>query len=377
VNTVIEEIARRWEGRFHNHRQVLASEARGGPAAPELTRERRRLEVHRLEAPQLGRVVLYFQEFRATRPELAHRQRVVSLVVDPEAGCVRAEQLFLRGGPTYDRPPLEASAVAELSPEAFERHPGCDLFFRHEPEPDRWRGGMRPGACVYPHPDDGPVCADFEMLLHPDQLWYRDRSVRVADGTVRGEVDGFSWLLFDRAEAPILRPRLLEQQGVWRGTFRRTDADGSLQETFPSEIVIRVLGDAGNGAGEGVPRYHQTNLYRPENGPERRIEAHGTIADGRVWFRGSSYEGWAMDLDSGGHGRSCLIVMHSLDGSGPDVHEIVSLSEDGLHRARCAQFLRGGRLVGRTLIEEEKVSDDWRTWDAGRTLSPPPPAAGG
>ena len=110
--TQLETIAARWQGAFHNRRQVAASLARGGPPAPELTREPRTMVVERLVAPQLGEVVLYFQEFRAGTPRLAHRQRVVVLRVDPQRGQVRAEQLFFRGGPTDDRPPLEASRVA-------------------------------------------------------------------------------------------------------------------------------------------------------------------------------------------------------------------------------------------------------------------------
>jgi hypothetical protein len=121
MDALIQEIARRWTGSFHNHRQVMASEARGGSPAPELTRERREMDVHRLDAPQLGDTVLYFQEFRASQPGLAHRQRVMSLVVDHQLQCVRAEQLFFRDGPTYDRPPLEACVVAAMPEEAFRR----------------------------------------------------------------------------------------------------------------------------------------------------------------------------------------------------------------------------------------------------------------
>ncbi|MFN9637005.1 MAG: CpcT/CpeT family chromophore lyase, partial [Synechococcaceae cyanobacterium] len=142
----IEAILALWQGRFDNSRQVAATLARGGAPAPELTRERRRLEVQRLEAPQLGAVVLYLQEFRASRPEVAQRQRVLTLVWDGAAGAVRAEQWFFAEGPTYDRPPLAPAAVAGLAPAAFQRQPGCDLFFTHAPELGSWRGAMRPGA---------------------------------------------------------------------------------------------------------------------------------------------------------------------------------------------------------------------------------------
>lgn len=353
----LETIAARWQGAFHNRRQVAANVARGGPAAPELTRELRTMEVERLEAPQLGEVVLYFQEFRASAPQLAHRQRVVVLREDPGRGSVRAEQLFFRGGPTYDRPPLAASQVRTLGPEAFDRHPGCDLLFEAEPALDRFRARMDPGACRYRHPQDGEVCAEFEMLLLPDQLWYRDRSLRLADGSVRGEIDGFSWLLFDRVpggdglEAAGL-PALVGQQGVWRGTFRRYDADGELVESVPSTVTIRVLREAGHW------RYHQSNLLGSGDAPQRRIEARGEIHSGRVWFESERYRGWAMDLPGEQPAAGSLLVMHPHDPADPEVHEIISCSPDGRRRWRVAQRLRDGRLLGRTAIDEEKVTGD-------------------
>lgn len=355
--TQLETIAARWQGSFHNRRQVAATIARGGPAAPELTRELRTMVVERLQAPQLGAVVLYFQEFRASAPQLAQRQRVVVLGIDPQRGAVRAEQLFFRGGPTYDRPPLAASLVAELGPEAFDRHPGCDLFFTAEPALDRFRARMDPGACRYHHPQDGEVCAEFEMLLHADQLWYRDRSLRLADGSVRGEVDGFSWLLFDRAEAAAglaeaTLPALVRQRGIWRGTFRRYDAEGVLRETFPSTITIRVSQDAGRWL------YHQSNLHGTEDAPLRRIEAHGEIHSGRVWFASERYQGWAMDLPGEEPAAGSLLVMHPRDPADPDIHETIRCSPDGRRRWRVSQLLKEGQLVGRTLIDEERLTEE-------------------
>ncbi len=122
----VEAIAQRWIGRFDNRRQVRATLIRGGPAVPELTREHRSLEVVRLAAPQLGEVNLYLQECRATVPGLAHRQRVMRLRVADGGEGVRAEQLFFREGPAYDRPLLPADQVRTLGEEAFTRYPGTD-----------------------------------------------------------------------------------------------------------------------------------------------------------------------------------------------------------------------------------------------------------
>jgi len=361
-----------WQGCFDNGRQVAATLARGGPAAPELPRERRWLEVQRLEAPQLGQEVLVLQEFRASRPELAQRQRVLSLVWEEARQAVRAEQLFFATGPTYDRPPLVAEAVAALPPEAFVRHPGCDLFFRWEGEQQRWRAAMLPGACRYCHPGDGEVVVEYEMLLQKDQLWYRDRSLRVADGSVRGEIDGFSWLLFDRLPpgaprpdlraAALLPKALMAQQGVWQGSFRRYDCVGACYETFASTIVVRMEERSGQ------LHYHQSNHYRWPDGSEQTFDSEGEIRDGRVWFRNGQLEGWAMELPEGGlagDGSSAAVLrMWSREAGGAQQVELIQVSPDGWRRHRLFQSVRDGEVVRRTVIDEEKITDDWRAWDA-------------
>jgi hypothetical protein len=50
---------------------------------------------------------------------------------------------------------------------------------------------------------------------------------------------------------------------------------------------------------------------------------------------------------------------------GSSLYEIVTNSPDGQHRHRSAQVLRDGRVVRRTLIDEEKVTDDWRSYRLG------------
>jgi hypothetical protein len=367
----VEAIAQRWVGRFDNRRQVQASLARGGPPAPELTREHRSLEVVRLAAPQLGEAILYLQECRATAPGLAHRQRVMRLRVADGAQGVRAEQLFFREGPAYDRPLLPADQVRTLGEEAFTRYPGCDLFFCFEPEHNRWRGAMQPGTCRYHHPQDGEVCAEFAMLLPEDQLWYRDRSLRLRDGGIRGEVDGFSWLLFDRlpaipGEAPATNsetmedlvglglPALARQMGVWTGTFRRYDAEGHLLDSFPSTVEQRLDRQ------DGRWHYRQWSRFPLAATEPRQIEACGEILDGRLHFTSGRLRGWAMDVPEAP--GTTVLLMTSCDGSDLLMQEISQLADGGRRRFRVSQTLQGGRLVGRSLIDEHKVGEASDSW---------------
>lgn len=159
------------------------------------------------------------------------------------------------------------------------------MYFVWEAELQRYRGGMLPRACKYLHEGSGKVYADSEMLLMPNALWYRDRSIKLADGTMHGEIDGFSWVLFDRNDSAAnqLIARLI---GVWKGTFRRYYADSKLTATFPSEIFARLKNE------NGVARYHQTNHYQLPDSKEQVIESFGDVRDGRIWFTNERVDGW-------------------------------------------------------------------------------------
>jgi hypothetical protein len=362
----IREIAERWAGDYDNHLQVRANLERSGARGPELTVERRTMKVVRLDAPQLGKDVLFLEEYRDATPGKAHRQRVVSLEWDEKRAQVRARQFFF-GGARYDREPLDPARVALMRREDFNlARPFCDLWFSWEGRYDRYRGAMQPRTCVSEHETDGMVTAEFEMLLYGSELWYRDRSIKV-DGTIRGEIDGFSWLLFTRRGAP----HIARQAGVWRGTFRRYDADGRLAEEFPAEITMRVI------PGDGRLLYHQTNVYRPPGKPPETLENFGEVRDGKIHFGNDRLDAWKMDVPGDSSGRSAVLLMDYKDGSGMYMHQIVSLSDDGRFRSRTAQYLVKGRIVRRTLIDEEKLTDDWRAYDAsiGRAPSTGQPQA--
>jgi hypothetical protein len=233
--------------------------------------------------------------------------------------------------------------VAALEEDAFIRWPACDLWFRYEPAWQRWRGAMRPGSCRYPHPVDGEVCAEFAMLLSADQLWYRDRSLRLSDGGIRGEVDGFSWLLFDRLPAT-------EGLGGDAGPMDRE-----------ALVAFGLPARAGQmGLWEGRWHYSQTSLF-PEaaDGPQR-IEASGWIEGGRLCFPSDRLSSWAMDVpDAPG---TSVLLFESRDGSNLRLQEISQLVDEGRRRFRTTQTLRDGQLLSRTHMEERRTSDDWRNW---------------
>lgn len=197
---MIADIASRWTGAFDNHRQIDHNATWGGPKAPELSDEKRELNVWRVDMPELGDTVLFFEEYRATEPGTAHRQRVTSLVWDEKYQQIRALQYFFSNGPEYARKKIDPAEIEKMGRSDFQHMSTCDLFFHWDEENQRYQGSMHAYSCTYDHVLSGMVFAEFDMLLYPGQLWYRDRSIKLSDNKVRGSIDGFSYLRFDRKE---------------------------------------------------------------------------------------------------------------------------------------------------------------------------------
>jgi hypothetical protein len=352
----IDEIIEQWVGQYDNHQHVAANIAMGGPTAPEFTHEKREIIVEKISAPQFGKNVLFLEEYRQTLPNLASRQRVMSLVWDEIQKKVRIIQYFFKTG-SYDRKPLKADFVAKLPLTDFDLIGRCDLFFEWDEKNKRYRAGMTPQACTYEHQVDGPVYADYEMLLYPNQMWYRDRSIRQKNGTIRGEIDGFSWLRFDKKTNSLITkqtfeahfPVISKQIGTWKGRFRRYDADGKLTADFVSEITVKL--DLKN---KEKP-YQQTNKYTYEDGRTQTIESSGRIEGDKLIFENAQIEGWANDPSADTNKNTTLMYMKYKDGTGLYVYEIITVSDDGKQRSRATQYMKDGKTIRRTLIDEVKT----------------------
>lgn len=152
-------------------------------------------------------------------------------------------------------------------------------------------------------------------------------------------------------------PVLARHEGVWEGWFRRVDADGRIIEEFQSRVIVRYLEDDG-----GLTAYHQSNCYKLPDGNWQRIETHGTMADGRLVFDSPRVIGWCIDDPTDPNRRSALMYMDFLGTPGLHVYEMMQISDCGGYRTRVAQFLKAGRTVSRTLIDEVRTGT-WQDLD--------------
>lgn len=105
--------------------------------------------------------------------------------------------------------------------------------------------------------------------------------------------------------------------------------------------------------------------YLLPDGKEQVIESFGEVRDGRISFANERVDGWSMDAVGDTTRRMTMLNMTMKDGS--YVHEVISLSDDGKQRSRATQFLKDGKILRRTLIDEEKVTDDWAAYETERS----------
>ena len=164
----------------------------------------------------------------------------------------------------------------------------------------------------------------------------------------------------DAAALKQALPIMAMNEGVWDGMYRRYGPDGALMAAFKSRVVMRYRDDA-----PADQMYHQTNLYEFPDGKRQVIESYGQF-DGEKLTFGSDRDisGWAADDKTDPNGRTCLLYMDVNSPTpqlekGTHCYELVQMSECGQYRLRAAQYMKDGKLVMRTLIDEQRVTTDW------------------
>ena len=147
-------------------------------------------------------------------------------------------------------------------------------------------------------------------------------------------------------------PYLARNEGVWEGYYRYYDAAGNKIDEHKSRLVCRIKNDRD---------YHQTNLYRWADGRKENRDFPATIEGSRLVFT-SEIIGWAEAVDLDEHKRT--MMLHWTRNNEPDLYlyEMIQLSDDGEARARVWQWFKSDRLMQRTLIDEVRVSTDWKAY---------------
>jgi hypothetical protein len=149
-------------------------------------------------------------------------------------------------------------------------------------------------------------------------------------------------------------PLLARHEGVWDGWYRLYDAQGQKIDEHRSRLLCRF-------PDTGPYAYHQTNHYRWADGRSEIREFPAHVQGERIVFAGDLIEGWAADVTLDDKHRTTMLHWRRKgDPAGIYLYEMIQLSDDGRSRSRVWQSFREGRLLQRTLIDEERVGHDWR-----------------
>lgn len=148
-------------------------------------------------------------------------------------------------------------------------------------------------------------------------------------------------------------PLLAKHEGVWDGSYRHYDADGNKVDEHRSRLVCRF-------PEHGEVPYHQTNHYTWADGRTEVRDFPAAYRDGRVWFDNELIAGWAAEVGLDEFDRTVMLYWQRKGEPDLYLYEMIQLSDDGRSRSRVWQWIKAGRIHMRTLIDEEKVSDDCR-----------------
>ncbi|MDX1291224.1 MAG: DUF3598 domain-containing protein [Hyphomonas sp.] len=157
------------------------------------------------------------------------------------------------------------------------------------------------------------------------------------------------------SELRKILPLLARHEGVWEGVYRVYDADGNKTDEHQSRLICRF-------PEEGAP-YHQTNLYRWADGRREVRDFPASIKDNRLCWDNELINGWACDVALDDYSRTTMLNWTRTGEPDLYLYEMIQLSDDGQSRSRVWQWFKGDRLFQRTLIDEKRVSDDWKAYD--------------
>ena len=152
-------------------------------------------------------------------------------------------------------------------------------------------------------------------------------------------------------------PLLARHEGVWDGYYRYFDDTGNKVDEHKARILCRMI---------GADDYHQTNYYFWADGRKDTRDFPAIVKEDRLVFY-TEISGWAAEVPLDENNRT--IMLHWTRNNEPDLYlyEMIQISDCGQYRARVWQWFRQGRLFMRTLVDEQRISEDWQAYDNKQT----------
>ncbi|WP_255454673.1 hypothetical protein [Parasphingopyxis sp. CP4] len=140
-------------------------------------------------------------------------------------------------------------------------------------------------------------------------------------------------------------PAMVKHAGVWEGTYRHVDTNGTEIDYHDARIVCEF-------PSSGDIAYVQHNLFRWADGQEQRAMLPGVYRDGKLWWDMPTFHGYAWETED----EILMLNLTRRDEPGANFVEIIVMGDIGDRRSRTWHWFKNGALYKRTLCEESRVS---------------------
>jgi len=146
---------------------------------------------------------------------------------------------------------------------------------------------------------------------------------------------------------------LKRHEGVWEGYYRYFDSTGNKIDEHKSRLLCRIPEEG---------QYHQTNFYFWADG-KKEVRDFPTRIEGNKIIFYSEIDGWAAPVELDEFKRTMMLRWTRKDEDNLYLYEMIQMSDCGKYRNRVWQWFKDGKLIQRTLIDEQLVSRQWRKYD--------------
>lgn len=148
-------------------------------------------------------------------------------------------------------------------------------------------------------------------------------------------------------------PIISSNEGVWEGWYRYFDIDGNKIDEHKARLLCRF---------PDVDTYHQTNYYFWADGTSEVRDFPSSVDGNRLVFY-THIDGWAAEVDLDTFGRTTMLNWTRQNEPDLYLYEMIQNSDCRQYRSRVWQWFKGGRLLKRTLIDEQFVTRDWKSYE--------------
>lgn len=199
-DAIADSVMAWWQGDYNNSAQIKALRQDGAPIWKQGQSEEGQtfgghlpVQSHYrvVDMPAFGDRVLYLEEF--TFESDPYRQRIYTLNVDAETNEVRVKLWYFPDKTTYAGAWDNLDRISTLTPDDMSPLPdNCDLVVS-EMDDGRLHMMMPKDQCQF-----GDSIFDYQVILSPNDFWFRDRIVDAGTMDVKMTAGSFTYHKLDK-----------------------------------------------------------------------------------------------------------------------------------------------------------------------------------